>query len=529
MEQGAHVVAVIDLLLTVGYIDGTLHADEEAFIRSYIDRLIRHVAPTPDDAAAWRNHVDDAYARLRDEIAGLASEVVAAGDDAFVRTRLKVRAISLFRDFTPADQKIALELLGAVTQTDGTLAPEEAAIHGELVAHFHAAPQLPSMPAARPSIPSANVMRLEATRALRLEAKSHPLLDVIEHRYAGDRALRHDQLRRDYDLIFQAINVWERQRAHGSGRLTGVTDIDQLPPGTKLLDGHTYVLRPDTPVELIVLGDLHGCYSSLKAALLQSRFIERAERGENVRLVLLGDYIDRGRFGYEGVTRAALQLLVRFPDHVIMLRGNHELLMRMGPSIVSMVNPAEATPALAEVAPLEILEAYKHLFEHMPTAFVCDRTLFVHAGIPRDDTIAERVRDLSSLNDQIVRFEMMWSDPTDTSVVPVDLQRATPRFNFGREQFRVFMDRLGCQTLVRGHEQVDAGFATSLKAGAQRLYTLFSSGGSDNSDLPTESRYRRVSPMALTIQIEPGATSFATPWPIDYKPFTTAAHNGFYR
>ena len=34
-------------------------------------------------------------------------------------------------------------------------------------------------------------------------------------------------------------------------------------------------MRPDQPTELIVLGDLHGCYACLKAALLQSEFIER--------------------------------------------------------------------------------------------------------------------------------------------------------------------------------------------------------------------------------------------------------------
>src|SRR5690606_35316514 len=242
----------------------------------------------------------------------------------------------------------------------------------------------------------------------------------------------------DYDLIFQAILAWERQRARGNGRLVGITDIEQLPPGTRLLDGHVHVHRPDAPVELIVLGDLHGCYSAFKAALLQSNFIERAERHERdpantpeVKLVLLGDYIDRGRWGFEGVTRAALQLLVRFPDHVIVLRGNHELLMRRGPSIVSMVNPAEATPMLAEVAPLEILEAYKHLFEAMPNAFIFDRTLFAHAGIPRDDTIGERLRDFSSLSDPVIRFEMLWSDPVQTDIVPIALQRQTPRFNFG--------------------------------------------------------------------------------------------------
>lgn len=536
MDQGAHVVAVIDLLLTIGYIDGGLHEGEEAFIKRYMERLIEHVASTPDDTAAWRAHVETSYTHLRSEIEGLANEIVASGDNQFVRTRLKVRAVSLFRSFPPADQKVALELLTAVTQTDGTISAEEAELHNELFAHFHAPPQIPVPTLQRASIPPAHVMRLDAPRSVKLASKSHPLLDVIEERYHSDHAARHAQFGRDYDLVFQAILAWERQRARGNGRLAGVNDVDQLPPGSRVLDGQVYVQRPDAPVELVVLGDLHGCYSCFKAALLQSRFIDRAEAHQRdpsnnpeVKLVLLGDYIDRGRWGFEGVTRGALQLLVRFPDSVIILRGNHELLMRMGPSIVSMVSPAEATPMLAEVAPLEILEAYKHLFDAMPSAFIFDRTLFAHAGIPRDDTIAERFRDFSSLSDPVVRFEMMWSDPVQTDVVPIALQRQTPRFNFGHEQFRAFMERLGCHTMIRGHEQVDAGFTTTFKLPNHRLYTLFSAGGRSNADLPAESRYRSVTPMALTIQAEPGGSSTAMPWPIDYEPFTTGQHNGLYR
>ena len=202
--------------------------------------------------------------------------------------------------------------------------------------------------------------------------------------------------------------------------------------------------------------------------------------------------------------------------------------MRRDGQIHSAVMPAEALPALAERAPVEVLEAYRHLFEHMPTALLFDRTLFVHGGIPRDDTLAERYRDLSSLNDPVIRFEMMWGDPVDTDLVPVGLQRASSRFNFGRDQFAAFMQRIGCHTLIRGHEQVDTGFATVFDLGAYKLHTLFSAGGHDNADLPPQSRYRTVTPTALTVRAGDGAPH-AIPWPIEYQPFTSGKHNGLYR
>ncbi len=391
------------------------------------------------------------------------------------------------------------------------------------------------MQAATPPRPAHKLLRVEREQTLELTSRSHPLLDPIERRYSSDPALLQQQLASDYELIFQAINVWERMRSWGAGRLIGTTSVEQIPRGTRILDGHVHVMRPAEPVELIVLGDLHGSYACFKAALMQSQFIERALRRKqdpannpDVRLVLLGDYIDRGTFGFEGVLRAALHLFVSFPDQVILLRGNHELLARVDNRVISAVTPAEALAQLATRAPMELLEAYRHLFEHMPTSLLCDRTLFTHGGIPREDTLDGRFRDLSALDDQVVRFEMMWSDPMQTDAVPVELQRANARFTFGRDQFRAFMQKIDCDTLIRGHEQVDAGFKTVFDVGDHKLHTLFSVGGRDNTDLPEDSRYRRARPMALTIRVRDGEQT-ATPWAIAYKDYTNLTHNGLYR
>ncbi len=525
--------SVIDLLLTVAYIDGRLHEGEQAMIRRYARKLAGHVAdPSAPDSTAetWQARFDDAYAKFEAEITGIVEEVTASDDKTYVFTRLKVRAVALFRSFTPADQEVALELLHVVMQADGAIDDVERQLHDELVAYFRAAPTL--TPAAAP--PPAEKLELRAPRTLELKVLGHPLLDQLEHRYAEDPAQLHAQLGGDYHSCFDAITAWERQRSRGNGRLLGVEDVAALPPGTNWLDGHVQVIRPDRPTELIVLGDLHGCYSCLKGALLQTDFIERVMRHRadpathpDVKLVLLGDYIDRGRFSFEGVLRAALKLFVTFPENVILLRGNHEYLVRHEGTVVSAVNPAEAVPVLSTMASPDLLEAYRHLFDHMPTSLVFDRVLFVHGGIPREDTLAERYRDLSSLDDAVVRFEMLWSDPVSTDRVPVELQRESPRFNFGGEQFGEFMSRIGCHTLIRGHEQVDEGLATAFD-GAHRLHTLFSAGGADNSDLPAESRYRNVTPKGLLVRSE-GSSLVGTPFDIEYRAFNQPANNGPYR
>ncbi len=514
---------LVDLLLTVGYVDGAFDQHEKEFVRRYLDQLVAHIG-TGD---AQRAHFDALYARLEAELAELAAEVIASGDEGYVKSRLKVRAVSLFRAFNPADQAIALELVTALVAADGTTSAIERKLLEELLAYFHApTPSIP--PSAAPAL--SELLQIDPPQTLELSGLSHPLLDPLEHPFgAAERPTAVD-----YELIFKAISVWERQRARGNGRLLGIRDIGQLPRGTRLLDGHVHVMRPDQLTELVVVGDLHGCYGSLKAVLLQSDFSARVKRFQenpadnaDIVLVLLGDYLDRGRFGFDGVLRAALELLVAYPNHVVLLRGNHEYLIRHEGKVVSAVTPAEAVPAIVDLVSVDVLEAYRHLFEHMPTSFLFDRTLFVHGGIPRDATLADRYHDLSSLDDTALRFEMMWSDPVDTDHVPAELQHESTRFTFGREQFRAFMECVGCHALIRGHEQVESGFAQSYDTGNRQLYTLFSAGGHDNPDLPATSRYRSVTPMALTLRRD-SESLHATPWPIKYQPFGDAANNGFY-
>ena len=532
MDPNARFDPLIDLLLTVAYVDGAFDHREQVFVRAYLDQLASHVASAPGGGEPQRDHLDVVYGRLETEIAALADEVVATDDPDFVKSRLKMRAVTLFRGFAPPDQVVALELVNGLVQADGVVTPIERRLYEELLAYFHAAP---ASFAPIATAPPPEMLRLDPPEVKPLGAVAHPLLDPLEHNYADDPVVRQGQVGGDYELIFAAITVWERQRARGNGRLKGIRDIAELPPGTRLLDGHVHVQRPDRPTELVVLGDLHGCYACLKAALLQSDFIERAHRYQrdpvnnpDIKLVLLGDYLDRGRFGFEGVLRAALQLLVALPNHVIVLRGNHELLIRRDGRVVSAVNPAEAVPGIADRVSPDILEAYRHLFDHMPSSLLFDRTIFVHGGIPRDDTFADRYRDLASLDDFELRFQMMWSDPSDTDHVPVDLQRLTPRFTFGRDQFRTFMERIGCHAMIRGHEQVETGFQTVFDVGHRQLYTLFSAGGHDNPDLPPDSRYRGVTPMGMTIR-HSGTDVRGVTWPLQYQAFGDATNNGLYR
>jgi len=112
-------------------------------------------------------------------------------------------------------------------------------------------------------------------------------------------------------------------------------------------------------------------------------------------------------------------------------------------------------------------------------------------------------------------------------VVPAALQEQSARFPFGRLQCQAFLQRLGCHSLVRGHEKVTSGFEITYDDPQMRLFTLFSSGGADNNDLPEDSSYREVTPMALSINLK-GGESTVVPWEIDYRSYNEPERNAFY-
>src|SRR5262249_6680413 len=154
--------------------------------------------------------------------------------------------------------------------------------------------------------------------------------------------------------------------------------------------------------------------------------------------------------------------------------------------------PAEAIASIAHIAPRGLLDAHMRLFELLPSILVFDRTLFVHGGIPREDTARTKLTTLAALNDPEIRQQMTWSDPSDADEVPLELQRQNARFPFGRAQFKRFMSSVGCATMIRGHERVVEGLRTVYADVDATLLTLFSAGGATNDDLPPQSNYREV-------------------------------------
>lgn len=536
--------AIIFYLTAFGYIDGEFDFTEKTFVRIYIRQLVTARAKMlmPDAPQKTRDeivakfvaHFHEVFENIDRQVKNLFDEAVSDGEnvESFVYAKLKLRSYEIFQTFDRDNQLELLSTIDELIYADGSVHPNEEKFRKEIEALLDSTASL--SPEEIEVLKETNRVAIANPAPLSARTEEHPFFEKGEQHYSSDPSRIRQQIDADLKLMRDFVRMLDSRRAEGVGKLVGKKNIAELSTEKPFLDDHVFVhpAEPGKVYELTVLGDLHGCYSCLKGALLQADFFAKLEawkldhKKPEPKLILLGDYIDRGMFSYNGVLRTVMQLYLAAPDHVFPLRGNHEYYIEYRGRIYGGVKPAEAINTLIGHMPGEVFVEYMKMFEEMPNMLFFDDLMFVHAGIPRDSEIKAKLHDLAALNDPDIRFQMLWSDPSSADFIPDELQAQTARFPFGKLQFEAFMQRLGCSMMLRGHEKVDAGFQT-MYSDQTSLITLFSAGGADNNDLPPDSSYRTVTPMAATIRLENG-TAQVTPWPIDYKRFNDPKRNRFF-
>lgn len=532
---------LIAYLLTFCHIDGEFDDAERRFVTGYLHQVIAqhvhsHLRFGTDQERAerqdkYRGWLQDLIRRVDADIARLLGESVAWGErqSEFVHKQLTVRCYEVFQRF---DRKGQAQLVAAIDDlrvADDFAHPAEIAFRNNLLALIR------SGPSSAPPLELGETPRLTVSAAAERmpQAGDHPWLDALERPLPKDPSSAQAALDRDMRLVEAARRALAELRERGKGRLDGVNQAGWLAGRQPFLSQRVYV-RPlqssQTRYDITVLGDLHGCYSSLKAALIQSGFLTQLATWEaepdaghpEPLLVCLGNYIDRGRFGFDGVIRALLTLCIRAPENVILLAGPHERLGEEDGRIHGGTIPASSVDAMADLDH-GALRQYKRLFDGLPGALLLDEILFTHGGIPREVTVKARLNDLASLDHPDIAEELLWSSPSPADIIPAPLQRSGKHFAFGRLQAQAFLQRLGCHSLIRGGLGED-GFQVVYDDGRILTLALSSAGG---PDLPATTG-QAPQPWALTLAGSDGRF-VATPWPIAAHTFAHPDHNGFYR
>jgi protein phosphatase len=220
--------------------------------------------------------------------------------------------------------------------------------------------------------------------------------------------------------------------------------------------------------EAIVVGDLHGDLKSLMNILEESDFLGKIKNRDDVLLIFLGDYGDRGVHSPE-VYYVVLKLKQMFPERVILMRGNHE-----GPPDL-LASPHDLPVHLENKFGKKGSEAYselRELFNHLYTAVIIkDSIVLLHGGAPSQATTIDDIAYAHKNHPQKRHLEeILWNDPYAKLKGTVASPRGAGRL-FGSDVTRKFLRMLNVKALIRSHQSCPDGYK-SIHQGT--VLTLFS-------------------------------------------------------
>jgi serine/threonine-protein phosphatase PP1 catalytic subunit len=200
----------------------------------------------------------------------------------------------------------------------------------------------------------------------------------------------------------------------------------------------------------LAIGDLHGDLRAARSAV--NIFSSKGY----TNLLFLGDNVDRGPDSMP-VLELLLGEMLKDPEHVHLLRGNHETLW---------VNAQHGfKDELSRRKLLDLHLPINDVFSLLPVAAVIDNLVFaVHGGVPEGmptldeiKTIKKGIVDPADKDDTLL-LGLMWNDPKEGTMGfgPNDY-RGYMR-TFGVDIFKAFLEKNGLERMIRGHQRWMDGY-----------------------------------------------------------------------
>ncbi|KAM8713495.1 hypothetical protein ACLKA7_013762 [Drosophila subpalustris] len=210
---------------------------------------------------------------------------------------------------------------------------------------------------------------------------------------------------------------------------------------------------------LRVVGDIHGQFNDLL------RIMEHAGYPPNVKYLFLGDYVDRGKNSVETIT-LLLALKVKYPQHVYLLRGNHE-----SQSINRVYGFFDECKRRYTI---KLWKTFVDCYNCMPVAAIVAKRIFCcHGGL------SQRLKDLNDIKilprptevpDEGLLCDLLWSDPDRFGFGFSPSDRGVS-FLYGRDVLERFLRKYDFDLLCRAHQVVEDGYEFFAK---RQLVTIFS-------------------------------------------------------
>ncbi len=266
------------------------------------------------------------------------------------------------------------------------------------------------------------------------------------------------------ELVRESVNTAESFiqliRQAGEVLTQSYNGLRYRPPGAIEIESYSM---------LYAIGDLHGDYSTLIDFFDKEKILDRII-DEDLKIVFLGDYVDRGPQQLE-VLASVLRLKIMYPSKIVVLRGNHE------PPRMLIPVPHDFSDVLVykfgDEAYKVFMEAYK-LFQRIPVvARVKDYFLFLHGGPPRTVLKRKSYEEAFSIGvpviDDVVLEDILWSDPVDDSNIETAESMRGAGVLYGPIVTEKALKLSKTKFIIRGHEPAE-GFMINHGG---RVITLF--------------------------------------------------------
>ena len=195
-----------------------------------------------------------------------------------------------------------------------------------------------------------------------------------------------------------------------------------------------------------ICGDIHGQFFDLL------RVFENGGMPPKSRYLFLGDYVDRGDKSVEVIT-LLFALKVKYPDHIFLLRGNHE-----SPEMTELFGfAAECRRKLNST----MWPCFLRAFDTMPIGAVIGHQYFcIHGGISPELKSLDDVRNIkrpTPIPESGLLADLLWSDPSaKTKEWGPNDRGATITWGLKVANRFLASNKLAC--IVRGHQMANDGF-----------------------------------------------------------------------
>ncbi|CAE7764463.1 PPX2 [Symbiodinium sp. CCMP2456] len=204
------------------------------------------------------------------------------------------------------------------------------------------------------------------------------------------------------------------------------------------------VQRVDAPVT--ICGDIHGQFYDL---------VELFKVGGDcpeTNYLFMGDFVDRGFYSVETFL-LLLALKVRYPDRIMLIRGNHE--SRQITQVYGFYDEC-----LRKYGSVNVWRYCTEIFDYLAlAALIEDRVFCVHGGLSPAINTLDDVRSIDRKQEvphEGAMCDLMWSDPED-----LDGWGLSPRgagYLFGADVVKGFNHTNGIELIGRAHQLVMDGY-----------------------------------------------------------------------